>query len=136
MTFIQHKACINAIFSFKPDFNLFHYSTLLPDFSVQIHSDGYYIVNVGGEPWLNRASTFFIADGKPFSTFDDTLALTQTTRGTGQDKLGKWNSTNFHYRAGSAEIIASVHQYVDPPRPMAVFSQVTSGIKKIKEWKS
>ncbi|XP_064616875.1 uncharacterized protein LOC135480876 [Liolophura sinensis] len=92
-------------------------------FYIRVNTDGSYSIQLGNTTWLNSAPTFFNSDGEVFTRADGSLILINTMDVIGTDNLGKWKASNFHYVAGSTQIMAGIKQYTDPYRPCVIFSQ-------------
>jgi len=72
---------------------------------------GHVTLEVGGDAYMKSIDIFTRADGRVFSTTDDSLSWTKTRSGSGQDVFGTWNSTEITWAAGSTPFITTVRQY-------------------------
>lgn len=65
---------------------------------LSIWTSGRYELIVQNKTWLKSSPNVFLkANGKIYSTADESLLLETTTGGSGWDQLGLWQSTDFEY---------------------------------------
>ena len=81
-------------------------------FGITVSSSGKnYMIHVNDKVWLNSGNTHFTVNGQSYDTKTGSLKLENVSHESGRDQVGNWQSTSFHYIAGSTRIRSAIKMY-------------------------